>query len=203
MSRRKISNNAKVFVVSAPSGAGKTTLCNRLLAGGVGLADSVSVTTRAPRRGERDGVDYHFITRRRFREMARRGAFLEHEENFGNCYGTPRRFVDDALAAGTSVLLSIDVKGAMKVRRAYQRRAVLIFIMPPSVRALAKRLRGRRSDSRASIEQRLKIARREMSYRKRYDHVVVNDDLDRAYRRLSRIIVNESKEPSRCRTRSA
>lgn len=210
--RRRTSNKARtpaaarVFVVSAPSGAGKTTLCQRLLrefGPRGGLADSVSMTTRAPRPGEKRGVDYRFVSRRQFEAVIRRRGFLEYEENFGNFYGTPRRFVDDSLARGVSVLLSIDVKGAMKVRRAYRKRAVLIFIMPPSVRALKERLTGRMSDSRESIERRLKLAKREMSYRKRYDHVVVNDDLDRAYRRLKKIIVNGSKEPYPCNTRSA
>ena len=161
------------------------------------------MTTRAPRAGEKDGVDYHFVSRRRFREMAERGGFLEYEENFGNCYGTPRKFIDDNVAGGTSVLLSIDVKGAMKVRRAYGADAVLVFIMPPSIRALKKRLHGRMSDSRASIETRLKLAKKEMAYRSRYDHVVVNDNLEHAYRKLKKVIMNELKERQSCSTSSA
>ena len=203
MSRQKISNKTKLFIISAPSGAGKTTLCKRLLADGIRLADCVSMTTRAPRPGERDGVDYHFVTKARFRGMIARRAFLEYEENFGNFYGTPRAFVDRHLEQGEPVLLSIDVKGAMKVRRAYRRDAVLIFIMPPSIAALKKRLIGRMSDSHASIAKRLDLAKREMSYRSRYDHVVVNDNLEHAYRKLKKIVVRELKECVPCKTSSA
>ena len=190
---------AKLFVVSAPSGAGKTTLCKRLLAEGIRLADSVSMTTRKPRPGEKDGTDYHFVSRSQFRAMIKRGGFLEYEENFGNFYGTPRRFVDDNLARGVSVLLSIDVKGAMKVRKAYRNKAVLVFIMPPSIAALKERLHGRMSDSHESIQSRLALAKKEMSYRGQYDHVVVNDNLEHAYRKLKKVIANELKEPKRCR----
>lgn len=192
---------AKLFVVSAPSGAGKTTLCKRLLGDGIRLADSVSMTTRAPRPGERDGVDYHFVTPARFRAVARSGGFLEYEENFGNSYGTPRAFIDESLAQGVPVLLSIDVKGAMKVRAAYRRTAVLIFIMPPSIAALKERLCKRMADSDDAIATRLALAKKEMACRSHYDHVVVNDNLEHAYRKLKKIIVNELKEPISC-TRS-
>lgn len=184
-------NPARIFVVSAPSGAGKTTLCKRLLDEGLPLADSVSMTTRPPRPGERNGFDYHFVSRARFLKMVKTGDFLEYEENFGNFYGTPKKFVDDNLKRGTSVLLSIDVKGAMKIRRAYRKKAVLIFILPPSVAILKKRLLGRMSDSRESIAKRLAFARRELGYKDRYDHTVVNDKLDRAYRKLKKIVVSE------------
>lgn len=181
----------KLFIVSAPSGCGKTTLCNKLLAGGMRLVRSISVTTRPPRPGEKDGVDYRFVSPRRFAAMAGRGAFLEHEENFGNLYGTPRRPIEAALAKGRSVLLSIDVKGAMKVRRHYPKESVLIFIMPPSIAALKKRLRGRAHTSNDRIGIRLRLAKKEMSYRDRYDHTVVNDTLAIAYRRLTKIVSNE------------
>lgn len=185
---------AKIFVVSAPSGTGKTTLCNKLLSDGLGLADSVSMTTRSPRPGERAGVDYIFVTRKRFERMIREGAFLEHEENFGNFYGTPRAFVQRSLAGGVPVLLSIDVKGAMKVRRAYPRRSVLIFLLPPSMRALRTRLRRRRSDKPGEVRRRLALAKKEMAYKRRYDYRIVNDRLDTSYARLKKVIVQELGE---------
>jgi guanylate kinase len=178
-------------VVSAPSGCGKTTLCRKLLSGGLGLAGSVSVTTRPPRPGEKDGSDYRFVSKRRFDGMARRGAFLEHEENFGYSYGTPRAFVERRLARGLAALLSIDVKGAMKVRRAYPGSSVLIFLLPPSMAALKKRLRKRRSDSPAVIGRRLALAKRELSYKGRYDYRIVNDDIEKAYARLRGVIAGE------------
>lgn len=194
---------AKIFVISAPSGAGKTTLCKRLLDEGLRLADSISMTTRPPRPGERNGVDYKFTTRGRFLEMVRKGGFLEYEENFGFLYGTPKKFVDENLACGESVLLSIDVKGAMKVRRAYGKNAVLIFILPPSVKALKRRLVGRMSDSQDSIMTRLAVARKEMSYKTKYDYTIVNDKLDRAYRKLKEIVKTESgRGKLLCRTPS-
>jgi guanylate kinase len=188
---RSGSGRGRIFVVSAPSGCGKTTLCKRLLADGFGLADSVSMTTRPPRRGEVDGVDYRFVSEPYFARLMRRGAFLEYEENFGNRYGTPKAFVERSLSKGRPVLLSIDVKGAMKVKRAYPGESVLIFIVPPSMKALKERLHGRRSDPSEVIRKRLALARQELAYRRRYDYSVVNDDLDRAYGRLRRIVLEE------------
>jgi guanylate kinase len=181
----------KLFVVSSPSGGGKTTLCNRLIADGLGLADSVSMTTRPRRAGERNGVDYHFVTEKRFRDTARRKGFLEYEENFGYLYGTPRGFVEERIKKGRPVLLSIDVKGAMRVRRAYPAASVLIFLLPPSMAALRKRLRARRSDPPEVIKRRLGLAKKELSYKKRYDYRIVNDNLEKAYRRLKRVVSAE------------
>ena len=186
---------AKIFVVSAPSGCGKTTLCNRLLADDLGLTDSISMTTRSPRPGEEDGVDYHFVSRRKFRTMVRTGGFLEYEENFGNSYGTPRKFITDNIGQGKSVLLNIDVKGAMKIKKAFPHKSVLIFLLPPSVAELKKRLRLRRSDTAEVINERLRLAKKELAYKSRYDHRVVNDDLDKAYRRLRRIVAANTGSP--------
>jgi guanylate kinase len=179
----------RIFVVSAPSGCGKTTLCRRLLADGLDLADSVSMTTRPPRPGEKEGADYLFVTERRFRRMISEGGFLEHEKNFGNYYGTPRAFVEKNLGRGRPVLLSIDVKGAMKVRRAFPAESVLIFLVPPSIRALKERLVSRRADAADVIKRRLALAKRELSYKKRYDYSIVNDDLDKAYRELKSVVI--------------
>ena len=186
-------NKAKLFVVSAPSGCGKTTLCNKLLDDGLGLANSISMTTRKPRPGEKKGIDYIFVSRRRFLDMIKRNAFLEHEENFGNLYGTPKRFVEDNLSKGINVLLNIDVKGAMKVKRSYRADSVLIFILPPSIRTLKTRLHLRKSDSPEEVDRRLSIARKEMAYKNRYDYKVVNDKLDDAYKAIKKIVLKEVK----------
>ena len=186
-------SRGKIFVVSAPSGCGKTTLCNRLLSDGLGLKDSISATTRPPRKNEKNGRDYFFIPRTKFESVIKKGGFLEYEENFGNLYGTPRSPVERAIKKGNPVLLSIDVKGAMNVRKAYPKESILIFIMPPSLDTLKKRLESRQSDSAHSISNRLKIAKEEMAYRSKYDHVVVNDHLDTAYRKLKKIILGEGE----------
>ncbi len=183
--------NGKLFVVSAPSGSGKTTLCNRLLGDYLGLANSVSMTTRRARPGETDGADYHFVSRKKFQQLIDRGEFLEYEENFGKLYGTPKHFIETNLKKGRSVLLSIDVKGAMKVRKAFPRQSVLIFILPPSVATLKKRLFSRMSEEKSAIAKRLAIAKKEISYKGRYDHRIVNDNLIRAYKRLKDIILSE------------
>ena len=185
---------AKVFVVSAPSGCGKTTLCNKLLRDALGLVDSVSMTTRRPRPGEKRGADYRFISKKRFLCLIKKKAFLEYEENFGNLYGTPKRFVEVNLAKGRSVLLSIDVKGAAKIRRSYPGRSVLIFILPPSIEALKRRLHMRKSDTPEEVKRRLLLARKEMAHKDRYDHRIVNDRLDDAYRALKRIVRKELEE---------
>jgi guanylate kinase len=188
--RRK--RTAKIFIVSAPSGCGKTTLCKKLLQDRLNLSDSVSVTTRPPRRGEIEGKDYFFVSGEKFRSMVSKKELLEHEENFGFFYGTPKKAVLDLLKKGKSVLLSIDVKGAEKVRRLYPDKCVLVFIMPPSISVLKKRLESRKTDAASSISERLKIARREIRHKDRYDHVVVNDSLDAAYKKLKEIILSES-----------
>lgn len=188
---RRYRGPARIFIVSAPSGSGKTTLCKRLLHDDAGLFHSVSVTTRRPRKGERKGTDYHFVSRPRFREMIKGRKFLEHEENFGNFYGTLKAPVEDAIKDGRSVLLSIDVKGAMKVAQAYPDESVLIFILPPSMKALKKRLRSRKLDGPGAIARRLRIAKEELAYKNRYDYKIVNDSLDAAYRKLKKIISSE------------
>jgi guanylate kinase len=183
--------SAKLFVISAPSGSGKTTLCNKLLTDDLGLARSISMTTRPPRPGEKSGVDYRFVTERYFRSAIKKSGLLEYEENFGHLYGTPKKFIEDRLKRGTSVLLSIDVKGAMKVRRSHQKESVLIFILPPSLNVLKHRLCGRKSDDKKAILRRLKLARKEMTYKAKYDYTVINDRLSTAYKKLKKIIVSQ------------
>ena len=183
--------SAKLFVVSAPSGSGKTTLCNKLLNDDLALARSISMTTRPPRPGEKNGVDYRFVSEKYFRETVKKNGFLEHEENFGYLYGTPKKFIESRLKKGKNVLLSIDVKGAMKVRRQYPKESVLIFILPPSLDALKNRLCSRSSEDKGAISARLELAEREIAYKTRYDYTVVNDRLDAAYKRLKKIILSE------------
>ena len=190
----KLKHKAKIFIVSAPSGCGKTTLCDKLILGGFDLANSVSMTTRPPRPGERDGADYRFVPRGLFLRMVKNDEFLEHEENFGNLYGTPAQFVEKNLAKGRSVLLSIDVKGAMKVRRQYPDNSVLIFILPPSIKTLKARLNLRKSDTAEAMKIRLSLARKEMACGRRYDYRIVNDKLDDAYRTLKTIVKKELEE---------
>ncbi|MEI6862888.1 MAG: guanylate kinase [Candidatus Omnitrophota bacterium] len=182
---------AKLFIVSAPSGSGKTTLCRKLLGSGLGLVDSVSMTTRLPRPGEKDGDDYIFVSDAHFRSEIKKGGFLEYEENFGHLYGTPKSFIEKNINKGTSVLLNIDVKGAMKVRRAYPAISRLIFILPPSIAELKKRLHLRKSDSVEVIAKRLAIAKKEMSYKKKYDYRIINDQIPQAYGKLKSIIKKE------------
>ncbi|MDD5423527.1 MAG: guanylate kinase [Candidatus Omnitrophica bacterium] len=182
---------AKLFVISAPSGSGKTTLCNKLLGEKKGLERSISTTTRKPRPGEKDGVDYFFVSDKRFKRMVDSGDFLEHEENFGNFYGTPKNAIKENLKRGRSVVLSIDVKGAMKVRKEFPKKSVLIFILPPSMKVLSKRLRSRMSDHPKMILKRLSLAKKEMAYKKKYDYRIINDRLDSAYKKLKKIITLE------------
>ncbi|MFA6320264.1 MAG: guanylate kinase [Candidatus Omnitrophota bacterium] len=182
---------AKLFVVSAPSGSGKTTLCNKLLKDDLGLAQSVSMTTRPPRKGEQDGVDYHFVSERSFKDTIKKKGFLEYEENFGCLYGTPKKLIEKRLKKGLNVLLSIDVKGAMKVKKEYPDESILIFILPPSLGVLKNRLNSRRSEDKKAISERLKLAKKEIAYKKKYDYTVVNDRLDVAYKKLKKIVLSE------------
>lgn len=193
MTKRAAKRKGKIFVISAPSGCGKTTLCRKLLNDKLKLARSISATTRSARRGEKEGVDYFFVSPAEFIAMIDKKDFLEYEENFGYLYGTPKKLVEELLNSGKSVLLSIDVKGAMNVRKLYPKESVLIFILPPSIEALKKRLEERSSDAAHSILNRLKISRKEIAYKNRYDYTVVNDRLDTAYKKLKSIIISEGE----------
>jgi guanylate kinase len=179
-----------LFIVSAPSGAGKTTLVERLVEQLPNLRMSRSYTSRPARQGETHGVDYNFVERPRFEAMAAAGEFLEWAEVFGNLYGTCAEDTDRMLAAGDDVVLVIDVQGARKVRaRGLQTRTV--FVMPPSFTVLEQRLRGRSKDSEAAIQRRLQVARDEVAAFTEYDFVVVNDGLAAAVDRLRGIVVAE------------
>ena len=179
-----------LFIVSAPSGAGKTTLVERLVEQTPHLRMSRSYTSRPSRTGETDGVDYNFVTRERFEEMAAAGEFLEWAPLYGNLYGTSVADTDTLLEAGQDVVLVIDVQGARKVR-ARGLQATTVFVMPPSMAVLEQRLRGRRKDSEAEIARRLEVARLEVAAFSEYDFVVVNDEVTAAVDRLRSIVIAE------------
>lgn len=190
-----------LLVISAPSGAGKTTLCHKLLEECDRMTRAVTCTTRARRGAEVDGRDYHFLTAKQFAERLKDDAFLEHATVHGRYYGTLRKDVETALRAGKDVLLAIDVQGARNVRSqaAADETGLLgkafvdIFIVPPSMEVLKARLVGRNEDSAAEIRRRLVVARKEMKCAGEYMHRVTNDDLDRAFGELKSIIAAEHK----------
>ncbi|MBN2190509.1 MAG: guanylate kinase, partial [Candidatus Aureabacteria bacterium] len=170
-----MSNKGLLIVLSAPSGAGKSTICRSYLRKNPGTVYSVSFTTRPPRKGEENGVDYFFVTEDKFSDMVRKNAFLEHAGVFGHRYGTGRALIENALKRGKDVLLDIDVQGAVQLMRKVQ--GIFIFVLPPSRKALAARLRGRKTDAGSEILKRLKIAGKEISYINRYDYAIINNKL--------------------------
>jgi guanylate kinase len=179
-----------LFIVSAPSGAGKTTLVERLVEVTPHLRMSRSYTSRPARAGECDGVDYHFITRERFELMIAAGEFLEWADVFGNLYGTSAADTERILESGCDVVLVIDVQGARQVR-ARGMETVAIFVMPPSADVLERRLRGRSKDSEEQIRRRLEVARQEVAAFAEYEYVVINDDVAPSVERLKGIVLAE------------
>ena len=179
-----------LFIVSAPSGTGKTTVVEQLVERTPNLAMSRSYTSRPMRAGETDGVDYTFVTRQRFQSMIDAGEFLEWADVFGNFYGTCAADTERHLAAGTDLVLVIDVQGARKVR-ACGVAATTVFVMPPSFGVLERRLRGRSKDPEPEIQRRLSVAREEVAAFSEYDYLVVNDELDGAVERLRSIVMAE------------
>ena len=179
-----------LFILSAPSGAGKTSLLKALLPLEADLVMSVSHTTRTPRPGETDGVDYHFVSENEFMELTGQGAFLEQAEVFGNRYGTSESAVRAQLQAGLDVVLEIDWQGARQVRKVFPE-AVSVFIIPPSVDALRERLSHRGQDDEGVIRQRMQAAQNELSHYAEYDYLVVNDEFDAALHDLRCIIKAE------------
>ena len=191
-----------LFVVSAPSGGGKTTLCRRLLSELQGIAYSISCTTRSPRAGEKNGADYFFLTENEFSKKKERGDFLESAKVHGYQYGTPKQSVIDTLRSGTDVLMDIDVQGAGKIRQIVEQKEntelrdafVDIFIVPPDIETLKKRLISRGKDDSTTIERRMNNALTEMKESGVYKYLIVNDKLDEAYDFLRSIVLAE-----RCR----
>ena len=166
-----------LFIFSAPSGAGKTSLVKGLLDSTGYIGVSVSHTTRAPRPGETDGKDYHFVPVEEFQQMVNRGAFLEHAQVFDNFYGTSQEWVESELAAGRDVILEIDWQGAEQVRRLMPD-TISVFIAPPSISALRERLQKRGQDDEQTIERRMRDARKEMSHYGEYDYLIINLNFD-------------------------
>jgi guanylate kinase len=188
--KRATERRGLLFVVSAPSGAGKTTLCKELVSAVPGLRPSISCTTRHPRPGEIDGREYFFIDEARFQQMVRRNEFAEWAPVYGHCYGTPRQALTDMLDAGSDVLLEIDAQGAMQIKKKFDD-AVYIYILPPSIEALRDRLLQRGGDSSDEIQRRLQKAREELWSYREYYYIVKNDDMEQALKELEAIILAE------------
>lgn len=191
-----MSDRGLLIVLSGPSGAGKGTICSRLRAEMPNLTYSVSMTTRQPRVGEVEGVNYFFRDKEEFEELLKEDAFLEYAKVYDNYYGTPKKHVMDLLNQGKSVLLEIDIQGAMQVKERYSD-AIFIYIVPPSLTELSARLRGRATDSEEVIDKRLSLACSELALAHRYDYIVVNDDLDEATEKTASILRAESCKISR------
>ncbi len=180
-----------LLILSSPSGAGKSTLARRLMEWDPTLKFSVSATTRAPRAGEVDGREYYFRNRDAFESMVKSGDMLEHAEVFGNLYGSPKQPVVDAMENGRDVVFDIDWQGGQQIKQAMRDDVVSIFILPPSIADLEKRLRGRGQDSTAIIADRMAKSRSEISHWPEYDYVLVNQDLPAAFEELKSIVIAE------------
>jgi len=191
-----------LYIVSAPSGAGKTTLVRMLLENDPGIRLSISYTTRAPRPGEQDGREYNFVDMAAFRAMVDRGEFLEWAEVHGNCYGTSRPWIEREMAAGRDVLLEIDWQGAQQVRKLFPE-AIGIFVLPPSMDELARRLTGRGTDSAEVIARRLAAAQEEMRHVFEFEYVIINDELQRALADLLSVVRASRLRLAAQRTRHA
>ncbi len=185
-SARDLARPDQVFVLSGPSGVGKNTVAKRLCGRGRAVR-AVTATTRDPRPGERDGVDYHFVSAERFEQWIEEGRLIEHTRYVGHYYGTPVRSVNRAAESGLPVLLTIDVDGGLQIKRRWPE-VTLIFLAPPSEHELRRRLAHRGRDDAATVERRLERAREEMAYAEYYDFVVVNDDLEEAVDQVARIL---------------
>lgn len=180
----------KVIVIVAPSGSGKTTIANMLLADFDDIKFSTSATTRIPRKGEKDGREYFFLSNNAFDELIEKQGFLEWEAYSGNRYGTLRSEVDKLVESGYFPLLDIEVNGALNIKNMYGTDCISIFIRPPSLEELRRRLVNRESETEDEVEARLQEARKELKYADEFDYVVVNDDLDEAYSQVKEIVSN-------------
>lgn len=198
MTPARLDRRGILFVLSSPSGAGKTTLSRRLLADDAGVTLSISATTRPPRPKEVEGRDYFFVSDKRFTEMISQGELLEHAQVFGHRYGTPRGPVEAAIDAGRDVLFDVDWQGAQQLRQSdLGPLVVTLFILPPSIAALEERLRARGQDSDEVIAGRMARARDEISHWAEYDYVLINDDLPECYSRIETIVAAERQRRDR------
>lgn len=188
--KKKVKDKGRLFVVSGPSGAGKGTICQALLQEKSDIELSISMTTRKPRSTEVEGINYYFVDVEKFVDEINKGGLLEYAKVYGNYYGTPKQKVLDKLEEGRDVILEIDIQGAMQVREAYPE-AIYIFILPPSMSELRKRITGRGTETESAITLRLNEALKEISYIDKYDYCVVNGDLTEAVSRVSAIITTE------------
>ena len=197
---RSIEREPLVIIVSAPSGSGKTTIIKHLLEKMPGVKRSISYTTRPPREGEKQQEDYIFLSREEFEKRIEKGELLEWEENFGHYYGTSKAQLDEAIEKKEDLILSIDVKGARKVREKIPE-SISIFVMPPSVEELRSRLEGRNTDQETDVSQRLKESEREIASSDEYDYVIVNVEIDKAVEELYSIIEKERQNRQKMRKR--
>lgn len=185
-----------IVVISAPAGAGKTTLCKRLLQNNPSFISSVSFTTRPPRKQEIEGVDYYFTSREDFEKLIKKGAFVEWAEVHGHLYGTSKQFLEKNIEAQKDVVLEVDVKGGKRIKEKYPH-AILMFILPPSWEELEKRLRTRATEDEKSVKKRLVTAKNEVKYLPFYDYFIINDDVNTAIKNLLLIIEAERHKINR------
>lgn len=181
-------NNAMVIILSSPSGGGKSSIATKLIELDKNIILSISTTTRTPRPGETHGVDYFFSSKEEFDSMQKNGDFIEHTQIYGNYYGTPKEFIYQQLAEGRDVLFDVNSHGAYKLMESMPNKTMGIFIMPPDLDTLKERLTKRNQDDNVAIEKRLSLAEIEMNEAKNYDHIVINDNLDRAVQEILHII---------------
>jgi len=182
-----------LITISAPSGAGKTTICRLLQQYIPGLAFSVSYTTRPKRGNEQDGVDYHFITKDEFEEKIKREEFAEYENVHDQYYGTTKQVLEDTIRDNRMLLLEVDVKGALSIKRLYPEQTLTFFILPPDIKDLETRLRKRGTESEQSIEKRLQRIQSELSYKDRFEYQIINDDVERATQQIIQIIQQKNR----------
>jgi guanylate kinase len=197
MGKTEIERRGILLVLSSPSGAGKTSIARAMLEREPTLQFSVSVTTRKPRAGEVDGHHYHFIDKDRFDRMVKDGALLEQAAVFGNYYGTPRKPIEEALAAGRDVVLDLDWQGTQQLRQAMRDDVVSVFILPPDHATLEKRLKSRAQDSDAIVQARMKKSAEETSHWPEYDYVIINDDLEKSIALAKSILAAERAKRER------
>lgn len=185
-----------LVVVSGPSGCGKGTICRKFLQRNEDMNISISATTRSPRRGEKDGVNYFFLTEDVFKKMISKNKFLEYANVHGNFYGTPKKYVLDKIKKGENIFLEIDIQGALQIKKIYPN-GVFVFILPPSMEELKNRIIRRGTESKSDIDRRYKNAFKEIEYINEYDYAIVNDKVEKAVKKLESIVTAEKSKVDR------